>query len=113
MVSALAVCAEDDDRAQRLARPAYRYFAEAVARGGDIAPFASVAEMVARGLTEKEQAVADMLTATQVIGEPDHALKRLSELRDEVDADELMVMTPVFDIGDRSHSFELLASAFG
>ncbi|HJP73922.1 MAG TPA: hypothetical protein VJ914_06620 [Pseudonocardiaceae bacterium] len=113
MVSVLTICAEDDDRAQFLARRAYRYFAKPVAGGGDIVPFSSVAEMTARGLAEAEQAVADMLTATQAIGDHDHALSRLGELQNAVDADETMFMTPVFDIDDRSRSFELLVPTNG
>lgn len=108
MVSVTAVCADTVDRAELLARPAIRYFAASVLGGGDMESFATVAEMAARGLTEAEHGTADLLVRTQAIGDADRVVKQLVDLAATTGADELMLMTPVYEPADRARSFELV-----
>lgn len=108
MVAVTAICADTGERAEFLARPAFKYFADVVTGGQDPAAFRTPLEMAARDLTDAEHAAADRLVRTQAIGDVDRTLRRLAELADSTMADELMLMTPVFDIEDRARSFELV-----
>ena len=111
MVALTTVCADTDEQAELLARPAVKYFADVVSGGDDPAAYRSPLEMAGRDLTEAELATARRLVATQAIGGPDRTLRRLADIAEATAADELMLMTPVFDIGDRVRSFELVMSA--
>jgi len=48
-----------------------------------------------------------------VIGTPEAVKTRVLELRDEFQADEVMVITITGDYASRLHSYDLLAQAFG
>jgi luciferase family oxidoreductase group 1 len=109
MVSVTTVCADTDEQAELLARPAFRFFAEVVSGRGKDEPFSSVSEMAARDLTEEEQATANLLTRFQAIGGPVRVAERLADIATTFGADELMVSTPVFDLDDRIRSIELVA----
>jgi luciferase family oxidoreductase group 1 len=106
MVSILTICANSQEQADVLARPAFRFFAE-IAAGRAHGGFASVAEMAVGDLTEEELTAAGRLRRTQAIGDPDAVTTRLAEIADATAADELMLMTPVWDIGDRLRSLGL------
>jgi luciferase family oxidoreductase group 1 len=108
MVAVTTICADTDEQAELLARPAAKYFADAVSGGQDPAAFRSPPEMAARDLTEAELAAARLLRETQAIGDPTRTLRQLADIAKATEADELMLMTPVFDIDDRTHSFELV-----
>lgn len=108
MVAVTAICADTDEQAEFLARPAVKYFADVVTGGQDPAAFRTPREMAGRDLTDAELAVARRLVATQAIGDVGRTIRRLTEIADATAADELMLMTPVFDVGDRVRSFELV-----
>jgi luciferase family oxidoreductase group 1 len=88
MVAVAAICADTDERAQWLSGPeeAAEY------------PFSSLDREMAR------QRFAD-----QAIGSPETVERQLSGLLGRTGADELMITTQVYDIGDRIHSLELIA----
>jgi luciferase family oxidoreductase group 1 len=111
MVALTAICADTNERAEFLSRPAVKYFADVVSGGQDPAAFHTPLEMAGRDLTDTELATADRLVRTQAIGDASRTLRRLVDIADATAADELMLMTPVFDIGDRVRSFELVMSA--
>jgi alkanesulfonate monooxygenase SsuD/methylene tetrahydromethanopterin reductase-like flavin-dependent oxidoreductase (luciferase family) len=61
----------------------------------------------------EEQQFVDGYRADQVLGDPDSVTRQLTDLAERTGADELMLLTPVYDIEDRARSFELVAARAG
>jgi alkanesulfonate monooxygenase SsuD/methylene tetrahydromethanopterin reductase-like flavin-dependent oxidoreductase (luciferase family) len=59
----------------------------------------------------RQEAVLESLLPHAAEGAPETVGRRLTELADSFEADELMVMTPVHDLTARKRSFELIAEA--
>lgn len=110
-VALTTICADTNERAEFLARPAFKYFADVVSGGQDPTGFLSPPEMAGRVLTDAERDTSDRRLRAQAIGDVDLVQRRLADLADTTMADELMLMTPVFDIDDRIRSLELVMSA--
>jgi alkanesulfonate monooxygenase SsuD/methylene tetrahydromethanopterin reductase-like flavin-dependent oxidoreductase (luciferase family) len=77
------------------------------------APVATLEEAQAYPYTEEARAVIRRERARAVIGRPLAVKERLLALREQHQADELMVITITGDYGSRLRSYELLAEAFG
>jgi alkanesulfonate monooxygenase SsuD/methylene tetrahydromethanopterin reductase-like flavin-dependent oxidoreductase (luciferase family) len=107
MVAAAVVCADDDERAEWLARPIR--LAMLRLRGGRTGAFPSPEEAAAYPWTEEERAAADAATSTHIVGSPQTVRARLDRLVRTTGADEIMVTTNVHVHADRVRSYELLA----
>lgn len=110
MVSCLAVCAETADRAEFFTWPWYVSLARQA--HGDTGPLPAAAGVTARELTDDERAAFRHPWAL-VTGTPAAVAVQLADLVNRTDADELLVMTPVYDPAARARSIELLAAATG
>jgi luciferase family oxidoreductase group 1 len=108
MLSVQAVCADSDERAEVLSRPADLLRADVVA-GRTPTLLSPEAASFYEPTGADLNVVADA-RKHHVRGGPDTVARRLAKLVGECRADELMIMTPVYDINDRTRSFELIAA---
>lgn len=107
MVAVSVICADTDERAQWLSGPAALSFLRL--RAGMPQPLASPEEAAAYPFTPREREFARERFADQAVGSPETVRRRLTGLLERTRADELMLTTMVYDIGDRVRSFELVA----
>ena len=107
MVAVAAICADTDERAQWLSGPAALSFLRL--RQGMPQPLPTPEEAAAYPYSDIERGFAAERFAGQAIGSPETVRQRLAALIERTGADELMLTTMVYDIGDRIRSFELVA----
>ncbi|MGO9216954.1 MAG: LLM class flavin-dependent oxidoreductase [Streptosporangiaceae bacterium] len=105
MVAVSAICADTDERARWLSGPAALSF---IRLTGTPAPLASPEEAAAYPYSDREREFARDRFTGQALGSPETVRQQLSDLLERTNADELMLTTMVYDIGDRVRSFELI-----
>jgi luciferase family oxidoreductase group 1 len=111
ILTVAVVCAQTQAEAERLAASSdYGHVRRA---RGEYGPLASPEEALARPWTPEEEALRRANRARLFVGEPRQLRERLTTLAEKVGADELMIMSAVFDHGARLRSYELMAQAFG
>jgi len=110
MLAVFAICAATHAEAERLASSIdlRRY---QMTLGID-APIATAEQALAFPYTEQARAVVQRERARAVIGTPQVVQERLLALREQHQADELMVITITGDYPSRLRSYQLLAQAF-
>jgi luciferase family oxidoreductase group 1 len=106
MVAVNAICADTDERAEWLSGPASLSFLRL--RAGRPEPMASPEEAAEYPYTPAEREQAKERFASQAVGSPDTVRAQLTGLLERTSADEFMLTTMVYDIGDRIRSFELI-----
>ena len=111
MVSIETLCAPTDAEAEVLGKPAALSMAAALQGNGPDAVLLS-AEKAANTpvLPEVAERLA-MLRGTQAHGSPTSVAARLTHLAAQTAADELMLLTPVYDSAARARSLELVTGA--
>jgi luciferase family oxidoreductase group 1 len=82
-----------------------------MAKGID-APVPTLEEALAYRYSERERAFVEQQRARLVHGDPAEVRERLIELKEETEADELMIITITGDYKSRRESYRLLAEAF-
>jgi luciferase family oxidoreductase group 1 len=107
MVAVNTICADTDERAKWLAGPAALSFLRL--RTGMPQPLATPEEAAAHPYTPEEREMAWTRFDQQAIGSPDTVRAQLSGLLERTQANEMMLTTMVYDIGDRIRSFELIS----
>ena len=107
MVAVAVICAEDDETARYLSRAARLSMARL--RSGRPSRFPSNEEAAAHEFSPSDETKIADLTGSAIVGGPDTVRRRLEELADETQADELMITTMVYDHADRLRSYELIA----
>ena len=103
------ICGETDEEAHRLAAPVR--IAIVNSRTGRRAPIPTIEEALATPLAPAEQAIADDFLEGAVIGGPERVRDKLVGLRQELDADELMISSLVPSHGARVAALERIAAA--
>jgi luciferase family oxidoreductase group 1 len=106
-VAVNTVCADTDERARYLAGPASLAFLKL--RQGRPEPLVPPEEAAAYPYTDVERAFAEDRFADQAVGSPETVGRRLTDLLSRTGANELMLTTMVYDLADRTRSFELVA----
>ena len=109
-VCAFVVCARTRAEADRLAA-AVDLRRVQMARGID-APFPTLAEAQSYRYDPRERAYATEQRARLVHGDPAEVRDKLLALRDDFDADELLVLTITGDAATRRQSYRLVAEVF-
>ncbi|MEU4952748.1 LLM class flavin-dependent oxidoreductase [Streptomyces lavendulae] len=71
-------------------------------------PFPTPEAAAAHPFTPEERQALAHFRAQQAVGTPETVVRRLAALAEETGADELMLTTPVHDLGDRLRSYELV-----
>jgi len=110
IVCAFVICAETADEAEKLA--ACVDLRRLHMAQGLNSPIPSLAEAQAQRYSQQELAYIGSQRARTVIGDPRQVKQRLLQLRDQFDADELMIITITGDYESRLKSYELLAREF-
>ena len=107
MVAVNAICADTDERAEALARPAQLSFLR-LRQGRPIA-LPSVEEAAAYEFSDIEWEFVTQRRVGQALGSPATVREQLRGLLARTGADELMLTNQVYDIKDRLRSYELIA----
>ena len=110
VVCAFVVCAQTAAEAERLA--ACVDLRRLQMAQGLNTPIPTLDEAQAQRYTERELAYIRSQRARAVIGDPRQVRERLLQLREEFNADELMLLTITGDYASRLRSYELLAREF-
>jgi luciferase family oxidoreductase group 1 len=106
MVSVWAICAETDERAQELARPADVHFAGL--RSGGTGKFPTPEQAAGHQFTAEEENFLAQFNDGHLRGGPETVRKLVTEITDRLRPDELMVQVPVYDIEERIRSLGLI-----
>jgi luciferase family oxidoreductase group 1 len=110
ILTVAAVCADTAAEAERLAASAdYGHVRRA---RGEFGPLVSPEEALAHAWTPEEAALRRANRRRLFVGDPGQLQARLCALARSLEADEIMVMSAIFDPVARLRSFELLAQAF-
>jgi luciferase family oxidoreductase group 1 len=109
MVGVNIIAAESDDKARRLATTQQMSFTNIFrgARGLSQPPIDDIESY----WTPTEKAQAMRMLARSIVGSPDTVRKGIGELIEETEADELIVVSDVYEHSERLRSFELIAQA--
>lgn len=110
MVGVNVIAAQSDAQARRLATTQQMSFADLFrgTRGLSQPPIDDIETY----WTPAEKAQASRMLARSIIGTPSAVRSGLDEFIAETDADELMIVSDVYDHAARLRSFELIAEAF-
>ncbi|MFC5220339.1 LLM class flavin-dependent oxidoreductase [Streptomyces coerulescens] len=111
LVCVETVCAPTQQDAEWLAGPMNVVKAGLLQGRGDL-PFPTPTQAAEHTFTEQELQALAGFRAHQAYGTPDAVAQRLAELVGATGAEELMLVTPVYALGDRLRSYELVAKAF-
>ncbi len=105
------IAAESDEKARRLATTQQMSFANIFrgARGLSQPPIDDIETY----WTPMEKAQAMRMLARSIVGSPDTVRKGMAALIEETQADELIVVSDVYEHAERLRSFELIAEAGG
>ncbi len=110
ILTTAAICAETDEAAERLAASAdLNYLRRAK---GEYGPLVSPEEALAHGRSPAEERARLGNRTRLIVGRPERVREMLLGMAEAVKADEIMLMTAVFDHDARKRSYELLAEAF-
>ncbi|MEV0118193.1 LLM class flavin-dependent oxidoreductase [Streptomyces sp. NPDC050844] len=107
LVCVEVVCADTQERAEELTRPMAVVKAGLLQGHSDV-PFPSPATAAAHRFDAREEAALAAFASHQAHGTPELVEKRLTRLAETTGADELMLVTPVYDLADRVRSFQLV-----
>ncbi|TDC81331.1 LLM class flavin-dependent oxidoreductase [Actinomadura sp. 7K507] len=110
MIGVAVTAAESDERARELAAPQALSFLRL--RQGAPGPLPTPAETAAYPYTPLERQMIDSRVAEQVVGGPETVRKDMDALIERTAADEVMVMTQVYDHTDRLRSYDILADLY-
>ncbi|MBT2401886.1 LLM class flavin-dependent oxidoreductase [Streptomyces sp. ISL-100] len=102
-----AVCADTEEEAAWRVGP-MEVIKAGLLKGLSETPFPTPAEAAGHPFTAQEREALAGFRAQQAVGTPKTVVHRLTELVGETGADELMLTTPVYDLRDRIHSYELI-----
>ncbi|MEU8915376.1 MsnO8 family LLM class oxidoreductase [Streptomyces nigrescens] len=107
LVCVETVCAETEEEAAWRIGP-MDVIKAGLLKGLSEIPFPTPADAAAHHFTAQERKALAGFRAQQAVGTPETVMHRLTQLAGETGADELMLTTPVYDLGDRIRSYELI-----
>lgn len=111
ILAVAVIAAESDAEAERLAAP--MELNRLRRDRGEYWPLPSVEEALAYAYTDAERAAIARNRSRLFVGSPATVMAKLEPMIAESQADELMVITAVYDHEARKKSYSLLAEAFG
>ncbi|MDX6514130.1 MAG: hypothetical protein QOE36_3634, partial [Gaiellaceae bacterium] len=107
MVALNVVAAETDEEARRLFTSVQQAFANL--RRGRPGPYPPPVDDIDEHVTPAEQEALSQMLSRAIVGSPETVGAGLDRFVDETGADEIMVVSPVYDHAARVRSYELLA----
>ncbi|MGH4031556.1 LLM class flavin-dependent oxidoreductase [Actinomycetota bacterium Odt1-20B] len=108
LVCVETVCADTEERAVELSRPMEVVKAGLLKRQGEL-PFPSPAAAAEHVFSPEDEAALAAYGAQQAKGTPESVEAALHRIAEATGADELMMVTPVYEVADRVRSFELVS----
>ncbi|MEU8945317.1 MsnO8 family LLM class oxidoreductase [Streptomyces sp. NPDC048489] len=112
MLSVGALCAETEAEAAYLGRP-FDIAGLRALKGQREQVLPSPEEAAQRAFTAEEQETLENLSRARAQGTPEQVARQLAETSSRFGADELMLLTPVFDATSRIRSIERIAGLAG
>lgn len=112
MIATLAICAETEEEADRLARSSDLLFL-GVYTGKMMKFLPSVQTATDYPYTETELRHIRQIRKRRVIGTPAQVKERLLQLAEDYNVEEILINSPIHDEKARIRSYELIAEAFG
>ena len=112
MIATLAVCAETEEEADRLAKSSDLLFL-GIRTGKEWRHLPSVKTAEQYPLSEVERMFIRQMRQTRVVGTPEHVKERLLRLAEDYQVGEILINSPIHDEKARIRSYELIAKAFG
>jgi luciferase family oxidoreductase group 1 len=107
MVGIQVIAADTEQKARRLATTPYISFLNLIRnRPGLMQPPVDSIEGLAN---QFEDAAVQSRFARAVVGDPETVRQKLESLLDETQADELMIVSGIYDHGDRLRSYEIVS----
>jgi luciferase family oxidoreductase group 1 len=110
IAAAAVICGEDDEHAQYLSSSARLNWVRM--RMGKPQPLPSPEEASKYEFNAMEQRVADAFDQIQTVGGPDTIQRRLNELAERTQADEIMITSNIYEHEERKRSFDRVAEVF-
>jgi luciferase family oxidoreductase group 1 len=107
-VAVNVIAADTDERAHWLAGPSALAFLK-LRTGGRPEALVTPEEAAAHPYSDLERAFIEDRWRDQAVGSPETVTRQLTDLLAKTGADELMLTTMVYDLADRTRSFELVA----
>lgn len=107
LVCVEVVCAKTQERADELALP-MSVVKAGLLKGQSDTAFPGPADAVAHRFSSREEDALAAFAAQQAHGTPASVGSRLARIAQDTGADELMLVTPVYDLADRVRSFALV-----
>lgn len=104
------ICAPTEEEAERLVSSLFVAFARL--RTGQSALLLPPEEALAYRFSPMETAVVESIRGRHIVGTPESVKRRIEQLVERTQADEVMVSTFIYGHGERLRSYELLAEAF-
>jgi alkanesulfonate monooxygenase SsuD/methylene tetrahydromethanopterin reductase-like flavin-dependent oxidoreductase (luciferase family) len=112
MLSVATVCAETETRAAELARPAHIVRINLMNGAGEM-PLPSLEAAASHLFTAREEEILAAGLVHQAQGTPEQVGRQLANLGNRFGADELILVTPIYDPTIRARSCELVAQVAG
>ena len=111
MVCIFVICAESHEEAEYLAASIYhRRVMMATGKESEILPSTEATQWP---YSEQEQQIIQRERSRIVLGTPESVKQQLSEIKNDFQADELMILTITGDYSTSIKSYELIAEEFG
>lgn len=110
MAAAAVICGEDDEHADYLAASAKLSWVRM--RMGQPTPIPPPEDAINYQYDAMEQRIADAFGQIQTVGGPDTVRRKLEELAERTQADELMITSNIFDHEERKRSFSRVSDLF-
>ncbi|GIP32247.1 LLM class flavin-dependent oxidoreductase [Paenibacillus sp. J2TS4] len=112
LTAVLAVCAETEEEANRLASSTELFFLR-LERGMELSSFPSVETAMNYPYTDFDRERIRHGRERRMVGTPAQVKEQMLQLSKQYNTDELVVVTPTHDFSARIRSYRLLAEAFG
>ena len=112
MIATLAICAETEEEADRLAKSSDLLFL-GIRTGKEMPYLPSVKTALDYPYSKVELLYIQEMRQRRVIGTPAQVKEQLLRLSEEYQAEEILLNSPIHDQEARIRSYELIAEAFG
>jgi len=112
MIATVAVCAETEEEADRLAKSSDLLFS-GIRTGKEFPHLPSVQTALEYPYSPYELEVIQQIRRRRVVGTPERVKEKLLRLAEEYDVDEILINSPIHDPEARIRSYRLIAEAFG
>ncbi|WP_424768393.1 LLM class flavin-dependent oxidoreductase [Paenibacillus sp. sgz302251] len=112
MIATLAICAETEEEANRLALSGDLLFL-GIRTGREVPFLPSVQTAVDYPYTEMDLLHIQQTRQRRVIGTPDRVKEQLLKMSKDYNVEEILINSPIYDEKARIHSYRLIAEAFG